>query len=191
MADVAVGWLTLRAVPHRRAYDRTVISGGLVLTTFEVEEELPIPLIRRAYIYAHVFELLLAVLSVLAACAFFFDPDALRRTAVGEAVHPFDWAWNVTYMIGASAIIFGLLRPSPRFEALGLWFLSGAIATNAAAVVVLRGTAGLATIATYAAVVAAFHVRVRVIQRAIATQQAAQREMAERLEGGTERRRSP
>lgn len=119
---------------------------------------------RRAYLEAHAFELLIAVLAAVSALAFFLDPGALARSPIGRTVHPFDTAWNVLYLAGSALVVAGLVRPSYRLEVAGLLMLSSAIATGAVAVIAVRGVAGASSITIYVAAAAACLVRVRVIQ---------------------------
>lgn len=119
---------------------------------------------RRAYLEAHVFELLLAALAALAALGFFFQPDELARTAIGRAVHPFDYAWNVLYLTGGVLVTAGLVRPSYRLEVAGLVMLGAAIAGAAAALLAYRGANGLASLAIYTAAAGACFVRIHSIR---------------------------
>ena len=83
----------------------------------------------------HAYGLMLAVLSVIAALAFFADPTARERSAVGQAVHPLDDAWNVMYLAGGLLVALGILAVRPRFELAGISLLSAAIVINGLAVV--------------------------------------------------------
>lgn len=120
---------------------------------------------RRAYLEAHVFELLIGVLTVVSALTFFASPGDLARTPIGHAVHPFDTAWNALYLGGGILVAVGILRPSYRLELAGLLFLSSAIAGAGAAIALEVGTRGASSISIYAATAAACIVRITVILR--------------------------
>jgi hypothetical protein len=117
--------------------------------------------LRRGYLRAHVFELLIALLAAIAALGFFLDPNALERSPVGMTVHPWDQAWNALYFGGGVLIVDGLVRPSARLELAGLWLLASAVLAASVAVLYVRGAGGLASIAIYVAVVGACWVRGR------------------------------
>lgn len=125
---------------------------------------------RRAYLEAHVFELLIGVLSVVTAVTFFAEPGDLSRTAIGQSVHPFDYGWNALYLAGGALITLGLARPSYRLEAAGLLMLAGAVTAGAVALIDVAGaTAGVATLtaalgSSFAAAAACL-VRVATIRR--------------------------
>lgn len=178
-------------MPLRRGYERAGVR-GLVLVDFE-----PAPgtsftrrEIRRAYVEAHGFELLFGILAALSALSGLLDPSSLAKSAVGEALHPFDLAWNAAYLVGALGIIFGLLRPSPRVEAAALIVLSGAVLANAVAVVALRGVSGATSVATFATAGVIFLVRARLIYTGVQDFSAAAVESRKRRSEGTEQRRN-
>lgn len=114
---------------------------------------------RRAYLAANAFELLIALLAIFSALAFFIYPDTGTRTAVGQVLHPWDWAWSAGYGVAGVFISYGLIRPWPRVELAGLWLLGAAIAINAVAVVSLAGSRAIFPLMTYVALVAACYVR--------------------------------
>lgn len=119
---------------------------------------------RRAFLESHVFELLLAALGVLAALGFFFEPGELAHTAIGQAAHPFDYAWNVLYAAGGALVVAGLVRPSYRLEVAGLVMFGAAVIGAGVALVAYRGHNGLASFAIYLATGGACFVRIYVIR---------------------------
>lgn len=137
------------------------------MTTFESDlPALEARKLRRLYLAANVFEGLIGVMGVLAALAFFLDPHALERSPIGQAIHPFDVFWNLLYLAGGVGIIVGLALPSARVELASLFLFGAAVLGNAAAVLMIRGVSGAASISIYAAVVGAFVVRGWLIVRA-------------------------
>jgi hypothetical protein len=100
---------------------------------------------RGAYLAAHAFELFTASLAIFAAAAFFAQPDQLARSAVGQAVHPFDYAWNVSYGLGGILVTVGILRRAEWLEVAGLSFFAGAVLVNGVAIFLERGLTGLAS----------------------------------------------
>lgn len=120
---------------------------------------------RRAYLESHVFELLIAALGVLAALGFFLQPGELRHTAIGRAVHPFDYGWNMLYLTGGLLIVGGLVRRSFRLELAGLAMFGAALIAAAIALISYRGVNGVASLAIYSAAGAACFVRMSVIRR--------------------------
>lgn len=141
---------------------------SLVLTTFESElPNMHAKAVRRAYLATHALELLLAVAAVISAITFLVRPESLADTPIGRADHPFDFAWNILYLVGALAIGYGLLRPSPRIEAAGLYAFTGAILGEAAAVIDVRGVPSLPSALTFVALALAFLIRVRAIRKTL------------------------
>src|SRR5882672_7421701 len=66
------------------------------------------------------FELFFGVIAIISAFYFFFHPESVDQTALGRALHGWAWAWYIQYLIGGIGIVWGLLAPSARVEALGL-----------------------------------------------------------------------
>lgn len=119
---------------------------------------------RSQYALANAFELLLALLAIISAVAFFVSPS-VQRSAVGVALHPFDQVWNAGYGLAGLLIVVGLTTPRPRLELAGLSLLAAAVAINAAAVVSVAGARGLTAVLSYVAIVAACAARAREILR--------------------------
>lgn len=62
------------------------------------------------------FELLIALLSLIAAVGFFLYPESLYRSSVGRALHPYDYAWDGALRLAGVAIVLGILMPRPRIR---------------------------------------------------------------------------
>lgn len=119
---------------------------------------------RRAYLEAHVFELLIAIMAALAAASFFIDPAALEHSPIGRTLHPFDYAWNALYLAGGALTAAGLARPSYDVERAGLAFLSSAIAAAGLAAITAGGSTP-SSIGIHLAAAAACVVRLRAMRR--------------------------
>lgn len=162
-----------------RRYEETLPS-GLVMSTFDTHlPNLDPARVRRIYLEAHAFELLLAVLGVLAAINLLVDPRALSESPIGRTLYPFDVLWTIAYALSGMGIVYGLVSPSPRVETLALHIFSAGLVGNLVAVLAVRGSAGAASAATYLAVIFAFFIRIRAIRKAIEAQNAIARRMRE------------
>lgn len=139
---------------------------------------------RRAYLEAHVFELSLAIVAMVTAATFFASPDTLEHSAIGRAVHPFDYAWNGLYIVGGFLIVIGLVRPSHRLELAGLIMFGSAITVAGIALAAL-GSAGwplkVVSLGTYIAIATGCAIRAGAIVR-ISAALAEVREELERLQ---------
>lgn len=118
---------------------------------------------RRAYLLAHVFELLLGVMAVLPSVAFLLDPATRRRSSVGAALAPFDVIWNVGYLAAGIALVLGIVLANRRVEAVGLCLLAGGIFVNLAAAISVAGFVNLAGLGLLAAVILACIARLSVL----------------------------
>jgi hypothetical protein len=123
---------------------------------------------RRAYLEAHVFELSLAIVAIVTAATFFLSPATLEGSAIGHAVHPFDYAWNGLYLAGGLLIVVGLVRPTHRLELAGL-IMFGAAITVAGVALAALGSAGWAlkivSLGTYTAIATGCVIRALAIVR--------------------------
>jgi len=121
---------------------------------------------RRYYLPEHAFELALALLAVAAASIFFLDPTALQRSAIGQALHPFDYVWNLLYLLAGISIVVGLVVPKPRIELAGLAFLATSVAINIVAITYVRPfPLWVVSATTYVAIVLACVGRAHVLLR--------------------------
>jgi len=130
---------------------------------------------RFDYALANSFEAIIAIAAMLSGAGFFFDPDALARSAIGQKLdNPVDDLWSAMYLLSGICILFGLLFHGKQWriprdgaisgvslEIAGLVFLATAGAANALAVVIVSGWS--ATIVTYSAVVFGSIVRARAL----------------------------
>jgi hypothetical protein len=114
------------------------------------------------YIQANIFELSIAVFSLIAAVNYYIQPANLSDSSVGHVAFP-DLVWNTLYGFGAFLVAVGLLRLSLRVEAAGLSLLSAAAAINALAIWHYRGSSAAASIAIFIAFFVASIIRLHTI----------------------------
>lgn len=131
--------------------------GRLVRVFERRKRDVPVAVDRRTGIRrvhpaaANSFELFVALLSINAGIAFLLSPDDLEHAAVGQLLHPWDFAWNVLYVVGGLLIVVGLMRRSVRVEVAGLWLFASAVAIADLAVIAVAGLVGAAAVAIYTA----------------------------------------
>lgn len=134
------------------------------------ERDVPVAVDRRTGIRrvhpaaANSFELFVALLSINAGIAFLLSPDDLEHAAVGQLLHPWDFAWNVLYIVGGVLIVLGLTRARVRVELAGLWLFASALAIADMAVVAAAGVMAAAAVAVYTAALLACVTRIWTLQ---------------------------
>jgi hypothetical protein len=113
----------------------------------------------------HVFELWVGLAGMVSGIAFFYEPASIDHNAISQTIgHSVSEAWVISYMLAGAAIWFGLLRPSPRWEAVGLWLLGTTTSVNAIAIAAVFGWRGAPTAATILALTAAAWTRAVLVQ---------------------------
>lgn len=121
---------------------------------------------RYVRLWVNSFEASIALVGAVTSVTFFLNPDDLAHSPVGLALHPWDYVWNVGYLIGSIGILLGLWRGRGDVEAGGLMFFAGAILVQAGAVLDVVGWAqGIVGIAVYLSIVGACTARVLLIHR--------------------------
>lgn len=118
---------------------------------------------RRTYIFQNSIEFVMGIAVIVASITFFLDPDSLRRNSVGVTLHPFDFAWNAIYGVSGLMILWGLWRPSLRFELGGLLFLVGALLVQITAIWSIAGYPGIAVLLSLLTFVVGFLIRAWVV----------------------------
>lgn len=112
----------------------------------------------------HVFELWVGLAGMISGIVFFYEPASIDHNSLTQLVgHSFAVAWVLGYMVSGAIIWFGLLRPSPRWETVGLWLLGGATAANGIAIAYIFGWRGIPTAATLISLTLASWVRALVV----------------------------
>jgi hypothetical protein len=125
--------------------------------------------LRRAYVYANVFEFWLGLGAALAGVTFFVNPESLSNSSVGEQAGILAVAWSALYMLGGLGVCVGMLgclRPwGVRVELAGLSLLTAAVLINAVSIVAYRGWAGSGAVVTYTSLAIASILRARYVIR--------------------------
>lgn len=117
--------------------------------------------IRLAYVADHAIEAWLALAAAITGVDFFVETPHYERTAIGTALHPWDYAWSGGYALAGLLVCFGLYRMHPRDEAAGLVLLGTAFAINLVATIAVAGTSALVAEVVIALLAAACFWRVR------------------------------
>jgi hypothetical protein len=113
---------------------------------------------------AHVFELWIGLAGVISGIVFFYQPALIAQDAISVVIGRDAAAtWIVSYMVAGALVWWGLLRPSPMWEAAGLWLLGGGTAANGIAIIDVFGWRGVPTAATVIALTAAAWLRALVV----------------------------
>lgn len=76
---------------------------------------------------ASVMEAAIAGGLLLSGVTYLVSPDELARSVVGHAVGPFDSVWSWMYVFGAVAVLYGIVRISPRWRVAGLVLLTAGL----------------------------------------------------------------
>lgn len=86
------------------------------------------------------FELWVGLAAISAGVVYAYDPSSVDQGAVAQGIgHAASVAWVLVYTASGIAMWFGLLRPAPMWEVLGLWLLGTATAVEAITVVGIFG----------------------------------------------------
>lgn len=113
----------------------------------------------------HVFELWVGMAGIVSGIVFFYEPASIDHNAISQTIgHSISEAWVISYMLAGGAIWFGLLKPSPRWEAVGLWLLGTTTSANAIAIAAVFGWRGTPTAATIFALTVAAWTRAILVQ---------------------------
>lgn len=73
------------------------------------------------------FELWVGLAAISAGIVYLYDPSSVDQGAVAAAIgHTASVVWVLVYTIAGIAMWYGLMRPSPLWECLGLWLLGTA-----------------------------------------------------------------
>jgi hypothetical protein len=113
----------------------------------------------------HVFELWVGLAGIVSGIVYFYSPASLDGNAVSRTVGGSVAAvWIVGYAIAGTLIWYGLLKPSPRWEVVGLWLLGSATATNGIAIISVFAIRGVPSSATLIALTAAAWLRAMTVQ---------------------------
>jgi hypothetical protein len=123
--------------------------------------------LRRTNAELNVFELWIAIAAIVGSLFYFIDPDALLSASVSKEIgsQALAFLWNAGYLASGLGLLYGLLKPSPRIELVGLWLVAATTAINGVAILTAFGNKGAATTVTYFTLSIASLVRARVLYR--------------------------
>ena len=119
--------------------------------------------LRLAYIGDNCHAFCLGIAAMLGGTAAILHPVSHRSTALGQVLGSAAPLWNVLYVAGGMAVVFGLARPSLRTELAGLALLGAALVDNAVSLIVVHGWVGFTSATIYVAWAAASFRRARVV----------------------------
>lgn len=113
----------------------------------------------------NVFELWVGMAGILSGVSFFYSPASLDHNSVAVTIgYTAAACWITSYLISGILIWHGLLRPSPKWEIVGLWMLGSATAANSIAILYVFDARGVASAAMLAALTLAAWTRALIVQ---------------------------
>lgn len=122
--------------------------------------------IRGRNALLNLFEMWVALAGVISGLVFFYSPASIDHNSLSVIVGYWpSVVWNIAYFAAGLMIWYGLLRPSPRWETVGLFLLGGATAVNATAIGSVFGLRGAATATTLFALTFAAWLRASFVVR--------------------------
>lgn len=114
----------------------------------------------------NIFEMWVALAGVVSLVVFFYDPASINRNALAQTIgHTFAAACIVAYGCAGLVIFYGLLKPSPRWEIVGLFILGSTTSVNGLAILSIFGLRGAATAVTLLALTVAAWLRASLVMR--------------------------
>lgn len=114
----------------------------------------------------NVFEMWVALAAVISGIIFFYQPASIDGNALSLTVgHSLATVWNVMYFAAGLVIWFGLLRPSPKWEIIGLSLLGSATSISGVALWSVFGIHGAASAITLLALTVAAWLRASFVMR--------------------------
>lgn len=122
--------------------------------------------LRGRNILLNIFEMWVALAGIISGAIFFYSPASIYKNALALVVgHVFAGIWSVSYFTAGAVIMWGLLRPSPRWEVAGLYLLGGATGINGIAITSVFGLRGTASSLTLLTLTAASWLRASFVMR--------------------------
>lgn len=114
----------------------------------------------------NVFEMWVALAGIVTGLVFLSEPNSIRQNAITETIgYTLAAAWSLAYMVTGLIIWYGLLRPSPRWEVVGLFLLGSATSANGIAILSIFGLRGAGTAVTLLALTVAAWLRASFVMR--------------------------
>jgi hypothetical protein len=97
----------------------------------------------------NIFELWVGLAGIITGVVFLYSPASIDNNALSKTIgYLLSAGWNLSYLLAGLLIWLGLLRPSPRWEVVGLYLLGSATAINGVAITSYFGLRGVATAST-------------------------------------------
>lgn len=122
--------------------------------------------LRGRNVILNIFEMWVGLAGIISALVYLYDPTAINKNALAVTLgHELAAFYNIAYGIAGLVIWFGLLRPSPRWEIVGLYILGGTTAANGLSIVSVFGLRGVATSSTLLALTVAAWIRAGFVMR--------------------------
>lgn len=122
--------------------------------------------LRGSNAVLNIFEMWVALAGVVSVIVFFYDPASIDGNALSRIIgYDLSAACNIAYGLAGLVIWYGLLRPSPRWEIVGLFILGSTTSVNGLAILGIFGLHGAATATTILALTLAAWIRASYILR--------------------------
>lgn len=122
--------------------------------------------LRGRNVILNVFEMWVALAGVISVIVFFYDPASIDGNALSTTIgYNLSAACNIAYGLAGFTIWYGLLKPSPRWEIVGLFILGSTTFVNGLAIGGVYGLRGAATVATLLALTVAAWIRASFVLR--------------------------
>lgn len=122
--------------------------------------------LRGRNVLINIIEMWVALAGVISGLIFVYRPASIDQNALSQTIgHNLAATWSISYAAAGVIIWFGLLRPSPRWEVVGLFLLGSATSVNGLAIVSVFGLRGAATAATLLTLTLATWLRASFVMR--------------------------
>lgn len=122
--------------------------------------------LRGRNMLLNIFEMWVGLAGIISALVYLYAPATIDKNALAVTLgHNLAAFYNLAYGVAGVIIWFGLLRPSPRWEIVGLYLLGGTTAANGLSIASVFGLRGVATSSTLLALTVASWIRASFVMR--------------------------
>lgn len=122
--------------------------------------------LRGRNVILNVFEMWVALAGIITGVVFLYSPASIDNNAIAQTIgHNLAAVWSLAYFAAGLVIWYGLLKPSPRWEIIGLYLLGSATGVNGLAITSIFGLRGVATAATLLTLTIAAWLRASFVMR--------------------------
>ena len=122
--------------------------------------------LRGRNVLLNIFEMWIALAGVISLIVYFYDPASINHNALEQTIgHNLTALFNIAYGLSGLTIFYGLLKPTPRWEVVGLFILGATTAVNGFAILGIFGLRGVATASTLLALTIAAWLRASFVLR--------------------------